>query len=417
MLAAPRIVVTRRDANWFSACNHSAMGQSNVARGLGADVLALCHDLRNPLGVVTLSVDALLRSARTDERMQRLAGKHLATILRSTQSIEQGLERLAHLASDLAPEASPAPPPAPEAAPAAPPVSLTAESLQTIGLAFVHELVRIQGGDVRVVDEPGQPTSFRISVPPAPSPGRGSNSSGVALAVEQALRWLPNEELRKTLEAAMPNSHERSSHPPDSTDHGRMRGRPSEANILLAEDNAELRGYITELLFDRWTVEAVEDGEKALAAARKRPPDLILADIMMPGLDGLSLARELRADPRTKHVPIVILSAQVGRESRMEGELAGADDYLVKPFSTRELIARVALHIQLGRERAARAKAEQNSETRSELAARIREGLGAIRQALEPARQGTRAGESSAALDAIERETARMERLFSDASR
>jgi CheY-like chemotaxis protein len=386
-----------------------AMVESTGARGRSADVLALCHDLRNPLGVVTLSVDALLRSAQSDERVQRLAGKHLATILRSTQSIEQGLERLAHLAGDLAPDADP-----PVPGHDGPPVSLTAESLQTIGLAFVHELVRMQGGDVQVVDAPGQPTSFRVVVPPASTPARGSIPSGVAVAVEQALRWLPNEELRKTLEAAMPNSHGRSAHDAGAVEHGRMRAGPSEANILLAEDNAELRGYIADLLFDRWTVEAVGDGEKALAAARKQTPDLVLADIMMPGMDGLSLARQLRADPRTRHVPIVILSAQVGRESRMEGELAGADDYLVKPFSSRDLMARVALHLQLGRERAARAKAEQHSDGRSELAARIRRSLIAIREALPPVRQGARGAEPGAALDAIERETARMERVLSD---
>jgi CheY-like chemotaxis protein len=394
------------------------MGESTGACGRGAEVLALCHDLRNPLGVVTLSVDTLLRSAQSDERLQRLAGKHLATILRSTQSIEQGLERLAHLASGQAPDAAHAalPPEHDAAAPAALPVSLTAESLQTIGLAFVHELVRIQGGDVQVVDAPGQPTSFRIALPPASTPARGSIPSGVAAPVEQALRWLPNEELRKMLEAAMPSSRGRAAHEADGVTHARMRGRPSEANILLAEDNAELRGYIADLLFDRWTVEAVDDGEKALAAARRQPPDLVLADIMMPRLDGLSLARQLRADPRTKHVPIVILSAQVGRESRMEGELAGADDYLVKPFSARELTARVALHLQLGRERAARMKAEQQSEARSELATRIRRCLIAIRQALPPAGQCAQGAEPSAALDAIERETARMERVLSEHS-
>jgi CheY-like chemotaxis protein len=394
------------------------MSPSTPARGLGADVLALCHDLRNPLGVVALSVDALLRSAQSDERIQRVAGKHLATILRSTQHIEQGLERLANLAGDQAPDPAASAPAEPRSEhrvdPGSPPVSLTAESLQTIGLAFVHELVRIQGGDVRVVDEPGQPTTFKIALPPGATPSRDSIPGGVALAVEQALRWLPNEELRKTLEAAMPNAQDHSAHTAGSVPPERMRGRPSEANILLAEDNAELRGYITELLFDRWTVEAVDDGAKALAAARKRVPDLVLADIMMPGLDGLSLARELRADPRTKHVPIVILSAQVGRESRMEGELAGADDYLVKPFSTRELIARVTLHLQLGRERAARAKAERHSDARAALAVRLGEGLLQIRQAVELVRQSVRGGDSSSAIDAIEREATRMGKLLSE---
>ena len=83
------------------------------------------------------------------------------------------------------------------------------------------------------------------------------------------------------------------------------------------------------------------DGEAALAAARQRPPDLILTDVMMPRLDGFGLLRELRADPRTSGIPVILLSARAGEESRVEGMQAGADDYLVKPFSARELLARV----------------------------------------------------------------------------
>ena len=74
-----------------------------------------------------------------------------------------------------------------------------------------------------------------------------------------------------------------------------------------------------------------------MAAARERPPDLILTDVMMPRLDGFGLLKELRADPRTSGVPVIMLSARAGEESRVEGMEAGADDYLVKPFSAREL--------------------------------------------------------------------------------
>jgi signal transduction histidine kinase len=102
-----------------------------------------------------------------------------------------------------------------------------------------------------------------------------------------------------------------------------------------------------------WRVEVVADGEAALAAARRELPDLVVTDVMMPGLDGFALLRELRLDERTRRVPVIMLSARAGEEARVEGLGAGADDYLVKPFSALELVARV--HSQLA-QRAAQAE-------------------------------------------------------------
>src|SRR5207237_6565865 len=94
-------------------------------------------------------------------------------------------------------------------------------------------------------------------------------------------------------------------------------------------------------------VTSVANGAAALAAALARPPDLVLSDIMMPGLDGFGLLRELRAQERTRTIPVILLSARAGEESAVEGLEAGADDYLVKPFSARELLARVRTHLEL----------------------------------------------------------------------
>jgi PAS domain S-box-containing protein len=129
-----------------------------------------------------------------------------------------------------------------------------------------------------------------------------------------------------------------------------------------------MRQYLTRLLGRRWTVEAVPDGAAALAAARARVPDLILTDVMMPGLDGFALLRELRADVRTREVPVIILSARAGEESRVEGLEAGADDYLIKPFSARELMARVGAHLELARVRREAADAVRDSQERLNLA-------------------------------------------------
>ena len=89
-----------------------------------------------------------------------------------------------------------------------------------------------------------------------------------------------------------------------------------------------MREYVKRILGRHWTVEAVPNGTDALAAARQRVPDLVLTDVMMPGLDGLELLNELRSDPRTRRVPVILLSARAGEESRVEGLDAGADDYL-----------------------------------------------------------------------------------------
>jgi PAS domain S-box-containing protein len=149
--------------------------------------------------------------------------------------------------------------------------------------------------------------------------------------------------------------------------------------VLVADDNVDMRQYLGRLLAGAYEVEQAADGKAALAAARDRPPDLLLADVMMPALDGLGLLAELRADPRTRTVPVVLLSAQAGEESRVEGLAAGADDYLVKPFSARELLARTRAHLEMAclRREAARRESELRAEVRQaqEQAAAILESI------------------------------------------
>jgi PAS domain S-box-containing protein len=125
------------------------------------------------------------------------------------------------------------------------------------------------------------------------------------------------------------------------------------ACILLADDNADMRDYVRRLLSPQHEVVAVTDGESAWAAALDHLPDLVLADIMMPRLDGYELLDRLRSDPRTSRLPIILLSASAGEEARVEGLDKGADDYLIKPFSARELLARVNTHLSLAQVRGA----------------------------------------------------------------
>jgi signal transduction histidine kinase len=151
--------------------------------------------------------------------------------------------------------------------------------------------------------------------------------------VEEALKWLPPA--------------------PDKGRSISVVGSQGTAHILLADDNADMREYLARILHERgWAVETVGDGHAALAVAKARPPDLILSDVMMPGLDGFALLRALRADSSTAAIPVVLLSARAGEEARIEGAQAGADDYLVKPFGAQELLARIGTQLSLARERA-----------------------------------------------------------------
>jgi PAS domain S-box-containing protein len=118
---------------------------------------------------------------------------------------------------------------------------------------------------------------------------------------------------------------------------------------VLADDNADMRDYLSRLLRERWEVEAVSDGAAALAAIRHAPPDLVLADVMMPGLDGFGLLHAVRSDPALRLIPVILVSARAGDEATAEGLSAGANDYIVKPFSARELLVRVASTLAMAR--------------------------------------------------------------------
>ena len=119
--------------------------------------------------------------------------------------------------------------------------------------------------------------------------------------------------------------------------------------ILLADDNADMRDYVVRLLGPQYEVQAVPDGEAALHAIQAQRPDLLLSDVMMPRLDGFGLLAAIRADPRLRDIPVILLSARAGEEAHVEGLDAGADDYLVKPFAARELLARVRSNLELAR--------------------------------------------------------------------
>ncbi len=222
-----------------------------------------------------------------------------------------------------------------------------------IGLALVNELVRLHGGSIAVDSRVGAGTTIAVTIPfghahlPADrvseSTGRiVAESVSAAAFVEEALRWLPRGDGAEPLDAEILDTSGVLSAPGPAPERERRR-------ILLADDNADMRDYVSGLLRPAYEIEAVRDGQEALRAARASRPDLILSDVMMPRVDGFGLLAGIRADPDLQDLPVILLSARAGEEARLEGLDAGADDYLVKPFSARELLARVRSNLDLAR--------------------------------------------------------------------
>lgn len=206
------------------------------------------------------------------------------------------------------------------------------------GLALVQELARRHRGRVRVRSTVGEGSRFTVWVPkqqnrpPGPDAPRldGRLPVGVTLA-EVAGRWSADRD-----EPAAPGAA-RSAEPTWC------------ARLLVVDDNRDMRDYLTRLLSPTWHVRAVGDERDALELAREQPPDLVIADVALPGAAGLEVVRRLRADPVLHDVPVILLSALAGGQPAVEGLAAGADDYLVKPFASGELVARVTARLARAR--------------------------------------------------------------------
>jgi signal transduction histidine kinase len=213
-----------------------------------------------------------------------------------------------------------------------------------IGLALVQELVRLHEGRMTVESEVGEGTTFTVTMPAgsahlpkdriasptasaATTIAHGVGFGGSTPFVTEALRWLPGDgdAVKADDESTMATTT---------------------AHVLVADDNADMREYVGRLLRAHGhRVTMVADGQAALDAALRELPNLILSDVMMPRLDGFELLDALRNNESTKDTPVILLSARAGEEARVEGMEAGATDYLAKPFSSRELLARVDSHL------------------------------------------------------------------------
>lgn len=226
-----------------------------------------------------------------------------------------------------------------------------------IGLALVSELVKLHGGSIAVESAPGKGTTFIVRIPRGRdhiAPERVQQDKGEQLStaikanvfLEEALRWFPDrvkEEATMGLETEGPA------------------GRPA---VVLADDNADMREYIKSVLNVYCDIYAVSNGKEAFHMAKKVKPDLVLSDIMMPEVGGFELLEMIRRDPLLRPTPVILLSARAGQKARVEGFEAGADDYLTKPFTRNELIARVNANIHLSNVRKEIEEAIRQSESR-----------------------------------------------------
>ncbi|OZI43731.1 two-component system sensor histidine kinase/response regulator [Bordetella genomosp. 5] len=199
-----------------------------------------------------------------------------------------------------------------------------------IGLALVQEFVRLNGGEVSASSEIGVGTTMALRLPLGPP---------LHVASDTPARSAP------ALASAYLDSTAVADLRPDATGVAAQSG-----SVLVVDDNDDMRAYIGRILLaSGYDVEAAPDGMAALAQARRKRPDLILSDVMMPRLDGFGLLAALRADPTLNTVPVLLVSARAGEEASVDGLRAGADDYLIKPFSARELLARVSGNLRLNR--------------------------------------------------------------------
>ncbi|MFD2937398.1 ATP-binding protein [Spirosoma flavum] len=192
-----------------------------------------------------------------------------------------------------------------------------------IGLALVNELVELHNGHIQVESTLGSGTTFRIHLPLEIVPaGERPGQKGPELEIPVSEPSIPPS-------SKMEDPHQTG-----------KRTRHS-GQLLIVEDNGDLRQFLVSQLSKTYGVSAAENGLDGYQTAIKTIPDLIISDVMMPGLDGMNLCQRLKTDERTSHIPIILLTARADMDSKLKGLETGADDYISKPFALDELQVRV----------------------------------------------------------------------------
>ncbi|MES2770354.1 MAG: ATP-binding protein [Bdellovibrionota bacterium] len=233
-----------------------------------------------------------------------------------------------------------------------------------IGLALVHELVKLHGGNISVQSNPGEGTTFSIHIPYG-----SAHLPTERVAQEKDLN--PSIHSHGFIEESLHWSA-KSSVDPNSTISTQKDGPIY--RIVFSDDNLDMRDYIHRLLIEsgkNWEVFVASNGEEALKLSKTHTPDLILTDVMMPVLDGFGLLKAIRGDETLQTTPIIFISARTGEDAKIEGIERGVDDYLIKPFSARELIARVSNQLEMSTMRKEAAQQAQANIAKSQFLANM----------------------------------------------
>ncbi|NUR17181.1 MAG: response regulator [Dermatophilaceae bacterium] len=234
-----------------------------------------------------------------------------------------------------------------------------------IGLSIVRQLVGLLGGRISVDSREGRGSTFTVRLPWGAPPTRSASRPSITPRpaesfISEAVAWGRAHHDDQGAQDARETPVSGPSGPSGPS------GRPT---LLVVEDNPDMRWHVTRHLRGDYEVVTSRDGVEALAQMRAARPDIVLADVMMPRMDGLTLVREIREDPALRDVPVVLLSARAGVEASTIGLTMGADDYVVKPFDPTELRARLAANLV-------------RAQSRSRDAAWLRGILGAIQDPL-----------------------------------
>jgi signal transduction histidine kinase/ligand-binding sensor domain-containing protein/DNA-binding response OmpR family regulator len=205
-----------------------------------------------------------------------------------------------------------------------------------IGLALVRELVDLHKWQVKVESEVGKGTQFILEIPLDDSVLSENEKvrSGIQFSIdneaESGTSNLTDADLSKQDITSIQSDLEIP-----------LQKSKAKSSILIVEDSEDVRNYINGLLKNDYQIVLAENGEKGLSTALEYLPDLIISDIMMPEMDGLEFCRRIKSDWKTSHIPVILLTAKASGESKIEGLETGADDYITKPFSYRELSIRI----------------------------------------------------------------------------